>query len=304
MIPYANVDVFRKHYEDMISCRDTINTNADSLNSNEENAIEALIPIINEYGREMVKKLVVNAVLQNRQNYHEHIRKWADNAIISQFIFETDNVLSDYIPDHLSEAAIERIAEDIMDKEKNKVKIVSTEGTEYELIMYSKERGLVSTIDSNNMTVYCQYPSSPEFTKNRTDIRYSDNVFWGYTLHYREAYQTFLANAKMDERNEQVYNILNNQYLKFKNEMLAKNPEEVFDACYKIAAVEDVYFHLLENAALTEAQQDYILASEDNFLKNLAMDWYEYGDTSQELSDYISQYWEECELDDEGEEME
>ena len=83
MTPNANIDIFRKHYEDMIDCKNAINTNAETLNSNEENAIEALIPIINEYGREMVKKLVVNAVLQNRQNYNEHIRKWADNAIIA-----------------------------------------------------------------------------------------------------------------------------------------------------------------------------------------------------------------------------
>lgn len=155
MTPNANVDIFRKHYEDMIGCKNAINTNAETLNSNEENAIEALIPIINEYGREMVKKLVVNAVLQNRQNYNEHIRKWADNAIISKFIFETDNVLSDYVPDHLSEAALERIAEDIMDKEKNKQTIKSVQGTEYEVLMCSQYRSLLSITNPDNMTAYC-----------------------------------------------------------------------------------------------------------------------------------------------------
>ena len=51
MTPNANIDIFRKHYEDMIDCKNAINTNAETLNSNEETAIEALIPIINEYGR-------------------------------------------------------------------------------------------------------------------------------------------------------------------------------------------------------------------------------------------------------------
>lgn len=303
MTPNANIDIFRKHYEDMISCRDTINTNADSLNSNEENAIEALIPIINEYGREMVKKLVANAVLQNRQNYNEHIRKWADNAIIAQFIFETDNVLFDYIPDHLSEAAIERIAEDIMDKEKNKQTIKSVQGTEYEVLMCSQYRSLLSITNPDNMTAYCTANITLRHIEEY-DMQFADAKIHNLSLFYTDALKNYKTGVASDEKADKVGDILERQYMDFKGEMLNKSPEDIYDSCYKIAAVEDVYFHLSENAALTEAQQDHILASEDNFLKNLAMDWYEYGDASQELSDYISQWWEECGLEDEGEEME
>lgn len=303
MTPNANIDIFRKHYEDMIDCKNAINTNAETLNSNEENAIEALIPIINEYGREMVKKLVVNAVLQNRQNYNEHIRKWADNAIIAQFIFETDNVLSDYIPDHLSEAALERIAEDIMDKEKNKQTIKSVEGTEYEVLMCSQYRSLLSITNPDNMTAYCTANITPRHIEEY-NMRFEDAKIHNLSLHYTDALNNFKIGVARDEKADKVGDILERQYMDFKGEMLNKSPEDIYDSCYKIVAVEDVYFYLSENVALTEAQQDHILASEDNFLKNLAMDWYEYGDASQELSDYISQYWEECGLEDEGEEME
>lgn len=303
MTPNANIDIFRKHYEDMIDCKNSINTNAETLNSNEENAIEALIPIINEYGREMVKKFVVNAVLQNRQNYNEHIRKWADNAIIARFIFETDNVLSDYIPDHLSEAAIERIAEDIMDKEKNKQTIKSVQGTEYEVLMCSQYRSLLSITNPDNMTAYCTAIITPRHIE-KYNMDFDDSKVHNLSLFYTDALKDYKIGVASDEKADKVGEMLDAQYKDFKEEMLCLSREEIYDSCYKIAAVEDVYFHLSENVALTEAQQDYILASEDNFLKNLAMDWYEYGDTSQELSDYISQYWEECELEDEGEEME
>ncbi len=303
MTPNANIDIFRKHYEDMIDCKNAINTNAETLNSNEENAIEALIPIINEYGREMVKKLVVNAVLQNRQNYNEHIRKWADNAIIAQFIFETDNVLYDYIPDHLSEAAIERIAEDIMDKEKNKQTIKSVQGTEYEVLMCSQYRSLLSITNPDNMTAYCTAIITPRHIEEY-NMDFDDSKVHNLSLLYTDALNNFKIGVARDEKADKVGTVLDEQYKDFKEEMLGLSREEIYDSCYKIAAVEDVYFHLSENVTLTEAQQDHILASEDNFLKNLAMDWYEYGDTSQELSDYISKYWEDYELEDEGEEME
>lgn len=52
----------------------------------------------------------------------------------------------------------------------------------------------------------------------------------------------------------------------FKEEMLCNSAEEIYDSCYKIAAVEDIYFHLSEYATLTEAQQDYILAGKHTVL--------------------------------------
>ena len=303
MTANANIDMFRKHYEDMIDCKNTINTNAETLNSSEENAIEALIPIINEYGRETVKKLVVNAILRDRQNYNEHIRKWADNAIISQFIFETDNVLSDYIPDHLSEAAIERIAEDIMDKEKHKQTIKSVQGTEYEVLMCSQYRSLLSITNPDNITAYCTADITPRHIEEYNRA-FNDSDVYGFSLLYQDALKDFKTGVARDEKADKVGEALDEQYMDFKEEMLCNSAEEIYDSCYRIAAVEDVYFHLSEYVTLTEVQQDYILESGDNFLKNLAMDWYEQDDTSQELSEYINKYWETLELDDEGEEME
>lgn len=133
---------------------------------------------------------------------------------------------------------------------------------------------------------------------------FDDSKVHNLSLLYTDALNNFKIGVAKDEKADKVGTVLDEQYKDFKEEMLGLSREEIYDSCYKIAAVEDVYFHLSENVTLTEAQQDHILASEDNFLKNLAMDWYEYGDTSQELSDHISKYWEDCELEDEGEEME
>ncbi len=309
MTPNINVDMFRKHYDDMISCRDTINTNAETLNSNEENAIEALIPIINEYGREMVKKLVVNAVLQNRQNYNEHIRKWADNAIISQFVFETDNVLSDYIPDHLSESAIERIANQIINKEKyNRVRAESSQGNEYEVIMTNRHRTLLSLTNPDNMVIYCQYPEGLNDIidgKVKMDESYINKL----SFDYREIYGEFLRDTQADEQRVMALEILGKQYADFKNDMLSKTPEEIFNACYKIVAFQDVYYHLAENTTLTSEQEQYIINSGENVVSDMGYDWYEYGDYSDTLRDHIDECWLEKNIEcedsmDEGEEME
>lgn len=306
-----NVEVFRKHYEDITSCRDALNVNADKLNSSEENAIEALIPIMNDYGREMMKKLVVNAVLQNSKNYNEQVRKWADNAVISRFIFETDNVLSDYIPDQLSEAALERIAMDIMEKEKNKQTITSVQGTEYEVLQHNAYRSLLSLTNPDNMVIYCHCPyDADEVEKGYID--FSDNSVRDLAVYYTQTLAAYKAASLADERSAKVRGILTEQYNDFKAKMLNNPPEDIYEACYKVAAVEDVYFHLTENLTLTEAQENYIIksaANGDNMLMDMAMDWYENGDYSNELSEHITEIWYEKELnnelfDDDEEELE
>lgn len=287
-----NVEFFRKHYEDITSCRNALNANADKLNSNDENAIEALIPITEDYGREMVKKLVVNAVLRDSRNYSEQVRKWADNAIIAKFLYETDNVLSEYIPDQLSEAAIERIAMDIIDKEKNKQMIQSQQGTEYEVVLHNDYRSLLSLTNTDNMTVYCQCAIMPESFET-ANVAFSDGFVENLTVYYSEALAAYRNASLADERTDKARNVLLQQYNAFKDEMLSKEPKDIFEACYKISAVEDVYFYLTESAILTELQEEYIINSGENVLMDMAMDWYEYGDYAEELSDYINNSWNE-----------
>ena len=134
MKPIINIEAFRQYYEEAVNCKTVLNTNAENLSLDDERRLDALLPIYDEHGREMVKRLIVNAIRQDSQNYSEQVRKWADNAVVAMFIYETDNVLSDYIPDYLSEAAIEAVTKDLMEREKQKTIVKSKEGTEYEVI--------------------------------------------------------------------------------------------------------------------------------------------------------------------------
>ena len=106
MKPIINIEAFRQYYEEAVNCKTVLNANAENLSLDDERRLDALLPIYDEHGRDMVKRLIVNAIRQDSQNYSEQVRKWADNAVVAMFIYETDNVLSDYIPDHLSEAAL------------------------------------------------------------------------------------------------------------------------------------------------------------------------------------------------------
>lgn len=71
------------------------------------------------------------------------------------FIYETDNVLSDYIPDHLSEAAIEAVAKDLIEREKQKNTVKSREGTEYEVIK-SEEANCLLCKHTDGIPTYCR----------------------------------------------------------------------------------------------------------------------------------------------------
>lgn len=50
-----NIDVFRKYYHEAIGCKTVLNSNADSLSLDDERRVEALLPIVDEYGLEMEK---------------------------------------------------------------------------------------------------------------------------------------------------------------------------------------------------------------------------------------------------------
>ena len=68
--------------------------------------------------------------------------------------------------------------------------------------------------------------------------------------------------------------VLDQQYQELKNEMLSKSPEDLFESCFRIAAVEDVYFYVTENKIFKPKEKEYILNSGDCVLTDLMQDWY------------------------------
>lgn len=289
MKPIVNIDAFRQYYQEAINCKTVLNTNADTLALEDERRLEALLPIYDAHGKEMVKRLVVEAIKQDSQNYSEQVRKWADNAIVSMFIYETDNVLSDYIPDHLSEAAIEAIAKDLMEKEKQKTILKSEEGTEYEVICHDKYYSLLK-FQNEGITMYAHHGVTPT---NAANITFSDEYVKDIFLSYPEALESYHKTVADGERLQKAHDILLEQYNNFKDEMLEKDREALFYSCYKIAAVEDVYNYLVECTNLTEVQQNYIINSGENVLMNLANDWYEYGDYNENINIHVARTFDD-----------
>lgn len=289
MTPIVNIDAFRQYYNETISCKTVLNTNADTLALDDERRLEALLPIYDEYGTEMVKRVIIEAVKQDSQNYSEQVRKWADNSVVSMFLYETDNVLADYIPDHLSEAAVEAIARDLMEKEKHKTYLKSTEDTEYEVICNDKYCSL-ARFENEGIPLYAVCPSTPEKTEI---ISFSDNNIKDTFFSFSEAKSYYDKIVASNERSDKVGEILDKQYNDFKYEMLSNDSEKIFDSCYKICAVEDVYNYLTECAELTEKQQNYIINASENVLMSLAEDWYEYGDYNDNINAHVAEAFNE-----------
>jgi len=287
--PIVNIDAFRQYYQEAIDCKTVLNANAATLALEDERRLEALLPIYDVHGMEMVKRLIIEAVKQDSQNHSEQVRKWADNAIVSMFIYETDNVLSDYIPDYLSEAAIEAIAKDLIEKEKQRTILKSQEGTEYEVICHDKYYSLLK-FQNEGITMYAHHGIVPT---NAANITFSDSNIQDVFLSYPEAMSGYLKAVIDGERLQKAHDKILEQYNEFKDSMLEMSREDIFDNCYKIAAVEDSYNYLIEGITLTEEQQNYIIHSGDNVLMNLANDWYEYGNYNQSLKDHLGEAFDE-----------
>lgn len=289
MKPIVNIDAFRQYYKEATSCKTVLNTNADTLALDDERRLEALLPIYDEYGRDMVKRLIVNAVNKDSRNYSEQVRKWADNSVVSMFIYETDNVLADYMPDYLSEAAVEAIAKNLIEKEKNKIYLKSRENTEYEVICNDKYCTF-ARFENEGIPLYAVCPSIPE---KMEILSFSDNNIKDTFFSYIEAKSYYNKIVENNERSDKVGEILDKQYKEFKDEMLLNDSEKIYHSCYKICAVEDVYNYLTECIDLTEKQQNYIINSGENVLMNLAEDWYEYGDYNDNINIHVAQAFNE-----------
>ena len=83
------------------------------------------------------------------------------------------------------------------------------------------------------------------------------------------------------------------EYINFKKAMVSKSPIDVFESCYKIAAMEDVYFYVTESKIFTPEEKEYILNSGDCVLTDLMQDWYDYGDWNDRVSDSVENTFSE-----------
>ena len=300
MKPLINIDTFRKYYEDVIACKESITANADNLSDSEEKRLDAILNIEDRYGREMVKKVIANAVRQDSQNYSKQVRNWADNAVIAMFIYETDNVLSEYIPDHLSEAAIEAIAKNLIEKEKKCEFVKSKEGTEYEVEKDNEYCTLLCYHD-NDIPMYAVSHDNLNYIRS---FSFSDKDFNNAFFDFAKADKYFHMITAEYKQTDEAKDVLLNQYLDFKSEILQLSPEEIFEKAYRIAAVEDVYFHLTENAILSDEQEKYIINSGHNTLMDFADSWYESENTTDQLQDSIDSSFEQELAEYNGSELE
>ncbi|MBD8946696.1 MAG: hypothetical protein EGR97_05205 [Clostridiales bacterium] len=75
--------------------------------------------------------------------------------------------------------------------------------------------------------------------------------------------------------------------------IISKSSLDVFESCYKIAAMEYVYFYVTESKMFTPEEKEYILNSGDCVLTDLMQAWYDYGDWSDRVSSSVENTFSE-----------
>lgn len=294
-----NMDAFRRYYDDIISCKETLNKNADRLCGDDEKRLDALIPIEDEYVREMVKKVIANAVRKNSHLFSEQVCRWSDNALIYMFINESDHVLSEYLPDYLSEEAIEKIANDLMEQERGKEIIKSTDATEFEVVKHDGTCCMLSyKEDEDAATLYACYYAGME---KLCDAQFSNEDLTDVCFHYKDAdahYEKLIKDMLVTQK-------LDNQFYDFKSDMLKMSPTQIFGNSSWIAAVEDIYYHLRNDNFLSDLQKNLIIDTDKNALIELSEDWYNHEnvDKSDELNEIAENYFEKGLEQDETEDI-
>ena len=169
-----------------------------------------------------------------------------------KFIYETDNVLSDYIPDHLSEAVIEVVAKDLIEREKQKNTVKSREGTEYEVIK-SEEANCLLCKHTDGIPTYCR---AYIILQNAKDMDFSDDWISEEVLNYSDMNKAYVDSIEENRTDKLVREKFDEEYINFKKAMVSKSPIDVFELCYKIAAMEDVYFYVTGSKKFTPEEKE------------------------------------------------
>lgn len=80
------------------------------------------------------------------------------------------------------------------------------------------------------------------------------------------------------------------EYLRFKDEMLRKAQDEVFESCYKIDVFLNLYQILVEKAQQLSAEMLLLLENDENILWELYQGWMKTSDDKyREMSQFVSE---------------
>jgi len=285
---YINIDEFRQFYSDAIACKMVLNENAHQM-LDDEKRFDALMPTIDTFGHEMVKKLIANAILADKEAYDEKIREWAENTPVRKFFYETNEVLEKYVPKFLTKEILEKIALDLIDRENHKNIVMSADNLQFEIVKSIGSCYLLAHENEAKQTLYLACKDMPNdlqhtpfFSENISDV----------FIRYQDALEKYNIYTKIAAKDDAVYGKLLQEYNDFRDEMLSKDPKDIFESAYKIACIEDLFFILTENMDFTKTQKDYVINNEESTLLNLYNEW---NDTdfnhTQEMTDTINDFF-------------
>lgn len=285
---YINIDEFRQFYSDAIACKAVLNENT-RLMLDDEKRFDVLMPTIDTFGHEMVKKLIANAILADKEAYDEKIRVWAENTPIRKFFYETNEVLEELVPKLLTKEMLEKLALDLIDREDHKSIVKSEHNIQFEIIKNDGSCYLLAHENEAKQTLYVACKDlpydlqlAPFFSENIGDV----------FPRYQDALEKYIIYTKTAAKDDVVYGKLLQEYNDFRDEMLSKDPKDIFESAYKIACIEDLFFILTENMDFTETQKDYVINNEESTLLNLYNEWNDtdYNHT-QEMTDMINDFF-------------
>ena len=174
-----------------------------------------------------------------------------------------------------------------IEKKKNTVK--SRDVTEYEVIK-SEESNCLLCKHTDGIPTYCRAYITQQ---NAKDADFSDEWMIAEGLSYNDMNKKYIDSIEEDRTDKLIREKFDEEYINFKEAMVSKSPVDVFESCYKIAAMEDVYFYVTESKMFTPEEKEYILNSGDCVLTDLMQAWYDYGDWSDRVSSCVENTFSE-----------
>lgn len=153
----------------------------------------------------------------------------------------------------------------MIEREKQKNTIKSREGTEYEVIK-SEESNRLLCKHTDGIPAYCRAYIT---LQNAKDTDFSDEWMIAEGLSYSDMNKAYIDSVEEDRTDKLVREKFDEEYIHFKEAMVSKSSIDVFESCYKIAAMEDVYFYVTESKIFTLEEKEYILNYGDCVLTDL-----------------------------------
>ena len=155
------------------------------------------------------------------------------------------------------------------------------------------ELGVKDKLKTSQYVVGTNYCRAYISLQNAKDADFSDEWMIAEGLSYSDMNKAYVDSIEEDRTDKLVREKFDEEYINFKEAMVSKSSLDVFESCYKIAAMEDVYFYVTESKIFTPEEKEYILNSGDYVLTDLMQAWYDYGDWSDRVSDSVDNTFSE-----------